>query len=146
MSIDRGSTVLIFRNLLNGMARASLFYLHVNDTKCPRALIRVKHCETYFICYLFLPLHLSCMCLFTRYSQSFSHHNAPWTLRLSSFSTDILGYDQVWYVMVNDIKECILSANTNCTSLFSITVVLNNKCITVPKAEYYHIVIYKLSN
>ena len=61
MSTDRGSTVLIFRNLLNGMARASLFYLHVNDTKCPRALIRVKHCETYFICYLFLPLHLSCI-------------------------------------------------------------------------------------
>ena len=48
--------------------------------------------------------------------------------------------------MVNDIKECILSANTNCTSLYSITVVLNNKCITVPKAEYYHIVIYKLLN
>ena len=61
MSIERGSTVLIFRNLLNRMARASLFHLRVNDTKSRRALIRVKHCETYFICYLFLPLHLSCI-------------------------------------------------------------------------------------
>lgn len=145
MSIDRGSTVLIFRNLLNGMARASLFYLHVNDTKCLRALIRVKHCETYFICYLFLPLHLSCIVYLpatVNLSPTITHLVVT---RLSSFSTDILGYDQVWYVMVNDIKECILSANTNCTSLYSITVVLNNKCI-VPKAEYYHIVIYKLLN
>ena len=61
MSIERGSTVLTFRNPLNGMARASLFYLHIYDTKCPTALIRVKHFETYFICYLFLPLHLSCI-------------------------------------------------------------------------------------
>ena len=56
MSIERGSTVLIFRNLLNRMARASLFHLRVNDTKSRRALIRVKNCETYFICHLFLPL------------------------------------------------------------------------------------------
>ena len=56
MSIERGSTVLTFQNPLNGMARASLFYLHIYDTKCPTALIRVKHCETYFICHLFLPL------------------------------------------------------------------------------------------
>ena len=47
---------------------------------------------------------------------------------LSSFSTDILGYDQVWYVMVNDIKECILSANTNCTSLY----------IFGPEQQMYH--------